>query len=367
MVDYPYVLDVSRAKDPFQRARDQLRFELAKFDLNNVMIWGAGENGRFAAELLNGLDYRLIGFYDANVSGEIGGVPVSREPQKTPIDTVVIIAMNGPHRRIQEIKKICEKSKTPCMRVVNYMRESDSDEAPFSKSLSDYAGAHKGERCFVVGNGPSLNQIEMPRLKGEICLGSNRCFVGFEKWGFRFPYWGVVDQAVGGWQADGWKALRGLVKFIPTDMLFHVDADDPSVCPVNFQRAIEYKTSPPLFSVYPEIVFAGRSVTYLLLQIAAIMGCDPIYLIGVDFAFTTDGVNVEPDGDIWRQVTNDKNHFDPNYIPAGRFLHKPHWDLQRLAFQSALNAGRLHGFRIFNATPNSKLDLFESVAFESLF
>ena len=44
--------------------------------------------------------------------------------------------------------------------------------------------------------------------------------------------------------------------------------------------------------------------------------------------------------------TIDRNHFDPNYIPQGRFLAKPHWNLQELAFKGALHASKLYDFNV---------------------
>ena len=39
------------------------------------------------------------------------------------------------------------------------------------ETLSDF---HKGERCFIIGNGPSLRETELTKLKGEFTFGLNR-------------------------------------------------------------------------------------------------------------------------------------------------------------------------------------------------
>ncbi len=361
------ILNISRAKDSFQRARDQLEAEIIISKAKRVVIWGAGQNGKFVLDLLNGIDIELFAFYDSKGAGNLNGVPVLAEPETINKNVFVIIAMNGPHEKVQAIRILCQSSNSNCLQIVNLEQENEEVSNKYDLSLENFVNIHKGERCFVVGNGPSLNKIDMSLLKNEICFGSNRCFIGFEEWGIQFKYWGVGDREVGGWQAEEWKKLRNMTKFIPLDMLYHTEKNDETICPVNLFRSINFQNTSPLFSTYPNILFSGRTVTYILLQLAALMGCNPIYLIGVDFGFTTNGVTIENEGAIWRQNSDDQNHFDPNYIPQGRFLAKPHWDLQELAFEGALHASKLHDFKIYNATPNSKLKVFESVSYETLF
>ncbi len=347
--------------------RDQLLFRLRDLDAKRVAIWGAGRNGDSALCLLAGTGIEVVALFDSKPAASSHGMAARPEPDGF-VEGVdcVLIAMNGPTEVVRRIVGVCEASGVPYLQLVD---QADAvDAAPDAKALrlADFAGRHKGRRCFVAGNGPSLNKIDMAKLKDEIVFGSNRCYIGFERWGLRFPYWGVEDMSVGGWQSEGWRELTGVMKFVPEDMLQLARPGDPELCPVHFAR-LPFQDKEPLFSVYPEIAFHGKTVTYLLLQLAAIMGCDPIYLIGVDFHFTQDNVRLENEGSTWRQVKGDLNHFDPSYIPEGRYLDRPYWEQQRFAFQSAKRASEAYGFRIFNATPGSKLDVFERVDYESLF
>ena len=36
--------------------------------------------------------------------------------------------------------------------------------------LKDFRNIHAGERCFVIGNGPSLTRMDLSLLNGEILL-----------------------------------------------------------------------------------------------------------------------------------------------------------------------------------------------------
>ena len=45
--------------------------------------------------------------------------------------------------------------------------------------LRSYKNKFAGERCFVVGNGPSLNNMDMSKLSDEYTFGMNRIFLMF--------------------------------------------------------------------------------------------------------------------------------------------------------------------------------------------
>ena len=51
-----------------------------------------------------------------------------------------------------------------------------------SVKLKKYKDIHKGKRCFIIGNGPSLQMSDLEILykNKEICFGVNRIFLGFK-------------------------------------------------------------------------------------------------------------------------------------------------------------------------------------------
>ena len=53
---------------------------------------------------------------------------------------------------------------------------------------------HKGERCFIICNGPSLKEIDFSLLKNEFTLGMNRIYLMKEQNGFEPTYLGCVDK-----------------------------------------------------------------------------------------------------------------------------------------------------------------------------
>lgn len=273
--------------------------------------------------------------------------------------------------------------------------------------LDEFRDRHRGRRCFVAGNGPSLNAIDMTRLKDELVFGSNQCYLGYEKWGFQFPFWGIYDQL----QIQEYgpeyaaKVPPNGVQFFPFEYLPLLRF--PEACPVNilWPRKAERE-----FSNDPTGIFRGHTVTYMLLQIAAVMGCNPIILIGADHHFPltrrfipsktarrarrwitrrlrdtslynmADAVRQEwiearfakhaaPQGVFWN--TKDAagpTHFDPNYTQQGnRLFLPPEPEEMDRDYRCARQWADAHGVSIVNASPGSALDVFPKVSYDELF
>ncbi|WP_408971725.1 tetratricopeptide repeat protein, partial [Planktothrix sp.] len=50
------------------------------------------------------------------------------------------------------------------------------------EKIRQFHNKHWGERCVIIGNGPSLNEMDLSFLKHEICFGTNKIYLGFERW-----------------------------------------------------------------------------------------------------------------------------------------------------------------------------------------
>jgi len=148
--------------------------------------------------------------------------------------------------------------------------------------LDEFAGRHTGQRCFVVGNGPSLNNIDMKRLANEITFGANRGYLGSPEWGFTFPYWGVYDPLQIEEYGQEYEASvpEDTVKFYPLEYAPFLSLARGCPVPIDWPR-----TGDREFSTDPGRLVSGYSVTYMLLQVAALMGCDPIYVVGLDHRY----------------------------------------------------------------------------------
>ncbi len=76
-----------------------------------------------------------------------------------------------------------------------YIRSEDSNK------LKGYKNIHSGERCFVIGNGPSLTPEDLDKLKNEYSFASNHIYKIFDRTNWRPTYYVSVDKA---WLEKEW-------------------------------------------------------------------------------------------------------------------------------------------------------------------
>ncbi len=54
----------------------------------------------------------------------------------------------------------------------------------------------RGQRCFIIGNGPSLKQTDLTKLKDEFTFGMNRIYLLFPELGFNTTYFVSINDLV---------------------------------------------------------------------------------------------------------------------------------------------------------------------------
>lgn len=223
--------------------------------------------------------------------------------------------------------------------------------------LQKFKNIHAGRRAFIIGNGPSLTVADLEKLheQKEICFGLNKIHRVFSQTAWRPDYICMTDTRV-------IRACESELDDITENST--VFMADRFFCSEKVHyvhlKSEYYEPNLPGFSEdITEGVFWGYTVTYdLALQIAAYMGFQEIYLIGIDHN------NVGA-------VTDPGNHFIENYFDENdRNVYKnvtANFKGMDRAYQKAEIYSRRHGFRIYNATRGGKLEVFERVDFEKLF
>lgn len=225
--------------------------------------------------------------------------------------------------------------------------------------VSDFENKHLNERCFIFGNGPSLGQLPMDTFRSEVTFGSNRVFLGFDEWGYAFKYWAAQDMRLIEQNLDEFETSLpdSVVKFFPSQFSQRITA----INAVFFDLVLRDEFF-PRFSFWGPPFFEGWSVTYLLIQLAAFMGCNPIYLLGVDYNYVVDS----EDGVTWADPLS-QSHFHPDYMDAGRLSwNTPKPEMTDRAFARASEVCRLAGIRVINLNEASHLPFFEKKSLGSL-
>ncbi|WP_431283406.1 hypothetical protein ACQW02_00955 [Humitalea sp. 24SJ18S-53] len=253
---------------------------------------------------------------------------------------------------------------------------------------------HKGQRAFIVGNGPSLRQTDMSLLKDEITFGSNRCFLGYEDWGYAFKYWGISDRLqIEMYQEEYEQGIdRDSIKFFPFEYLNFLRVTNACPIPVVSDLRFGSPTSLrfPYFAETPSTVFNAFTVTITLIQIAAMMGCNPIVLVGVDHSYPiarakrrgqgeAAAINLTPlvppedlvrqsklGWDFWEgNAATGATHFT-NAYSSNKVFVPPRTAWAETAFEYCRLWGERYGVQIVNATIGTHLTSLRRVDFNSL-
>lgn len=257
---------------------------------------------------------------------------------------------------------------TRCVRTLRYRLVSK--RIPLTRNefrLLRLRNRHAGERCFIMGNGPSLNLCDVRLLKDEITFGFNSIFLNREKMGFAPTYYVVEDVLVAEDRRSEINAYRGpRQKFFGNYLRCFLN-NAPEVVWLNVQvRYDEYPDWPHFGKNAARELWCGGTVSYLALQLAYYMGFQEIYLVGFDHHYQVPK-DLKKDGIRWTSTSADPNHFHPDYFGKGFRWHDPRTDKMELGFKQARRAFEAAGRRVCNATVGGNLEVFERVDFAQLF
>lgn len=214
------------------------------------------------------------------------------------------------------------------------------------EDLKDHAS---GQACIVVGNGPSLREVERKFLHSLPAFGANRVYLLDN---FIPIYYVAINPLVIEQSLAEIASLQCDYKFVRdecTDILISQNVMIGSYYPLR-------TTTMPTFSRDPfEFVYEGYTVTYVCLQLAYYMGFSTVLLVGVDHSYEMDGA---PNEETVRRG-DDPNHFSPDYFGDGVTWNNPDLVGSERAYKMARTVFEADGRRIVNLTPDSKLDVFE--------
>jgi hypothetical protein len=224
------------------------------------------------------------------------------------------------------------------------------------KRLAALKDIHKGERAFIIGNGPSLRVTDLKKLRNEFTFGLNRIYLLFPELGFSTTYFlSMNDLVIEQCAAEilalpipkflTWRSHRFLKPTADTHFLYTT------------------YTGPKFAHDVAGRLWEGATVTYVALQLAFHMGFETVILIGVDHNFVTKG-------DANKTITSqgdDPNHFSPNYFGKGFKWQLPDLETSERAYRMARAAYAADGREVLDATINGKLTVFPKADYDGLF
>jgi hypothetical protein len=210
-------------------------------------------------------------------------------------------------------------------RIVNHRKWLKNE----SFRLKAFHDLHQGEDCFLIGNGPSLNKMDLSLLNDYHTIGLNKIFLLFDRTGLNIDYHVCVNRFVIEQCSRDFLRMK-CPSFISyknrTDLLENNEK-------VYFIGDIHSKWK--FFEDITTGISQGSTVTYAALQIAFYMGFKRVFLIGVDHNFAQKGTPHK----VETMKGDDNSHFDPNYFKGMK------WQLP-------------------DATVDGKLNIFPKIKFE---
>lgn len=254
-------------------------------------------------------------------------------------------------------------------------------DPPFEKTaevLEPYRGKYKGQRCFIIGNGPSLRAEDLEKIKGEFCIGCNHIYKMFEKTSWRPRIYTGVDENL---FRDTFNEVSGLdielklCAMLETDKMYPIEG----LLPLKLTSPgdwIIYQRMPKFSDDITKIVYHATTITYINMQIAAFMGFNEVFLLGVDHQFPQQW-RISPD-----VLKNPEKYINSTVIPGGYYkvrgvtqteFYPSNYsgsaycieEVER-AYKKARMYFEEHGGRIINVTRGGRLEVFERVNFDKL-
>lgn len=242
---------------------------------------------------------------------------------------------------------------------------------------------HKGKRCFILATGPSINQMDLTVLKNEISIAVS--FFGYHKDIKKIcPKYHVCapnHEPLG--EKNALNYFNMIKECYPSDipcffgitqykhsfdnvLLRYPDLKPEQTYFIDYSNSEMINENNKCDSVIWDpckTPFALMTVAFEAIMIAAYMGCNEIYLLGCDYNYIKDiegrkEQHFYPDS----KTVQGREYIAENGLEP--FFKNSYllWKRYRLIFEAL----EQRGITVYNASPDSLLDMFPKVSISSL-
>lgn len=218
-----------------------------------------------------------------------------------------------------------------------------------------YENIHFGERCFILGTGPSLNQLtknQIIKLNNEVVFGVNSLFKANIVSDLTPHYYSLFDNLYLKEESHFFEDI--INKYKPNKPVFITDYRTETITKklgVNNESIYLYNKKYPVNKIKFNItqnMYIGINVVSTTILTAIYMGFKEIYLLGCDYnSFAT--IDVEH----CYQDYDEKKYNNENlafYLKFYAITTKIHYLIEKCASKQNI--------KIINVTPNSLLDAY---------
>lgn len=217
-------------------------------------------------------------------------------------------------------------------------------------------GSKKGEKCFIIGNGPSLTVSDLEKLTGYDCFAVNGIYNVFPQTKWRPKYYLLIDRYI---------CTPEKVRDVDAEYVFLSDY----YCKYNPVLRKDFICMHNIYHLSQKNMFFSEdmkkgfspcaTVTYTAMQIAAYMGYSEVYLLGIDHSYRYE---FDKTGKIVKNnVAN--THFYHDASPRDFVADSA---ANERAYRTFKKYAEEHGITVKNATRGGKLEVFERVDLDEL-
>lgn len=256
------------------------------------------------------------------------------------------------------ITKIWQRLRHNLRFEVNYLKTHllSRYSSKEKRAIEAYKNKHEGQVGVIVANGPSLNDIDIDKLRQFVTIGMNRIYLLRDRSDFKPNYYCLEDHMVAEDNAAEISSLEDMPMFIPKDLSYCIKNNNRILYTNLIRRYNGAKQASGFSTDFSQKAYWGGTVTYFALQLAYYLGFKKVYIVGLDHSYArpeyAKGKNkVTSQGE-------DVNHFDPRYFGKGKRWHAPDnlVDRMEISYRKAREVYEKSGKTIINATPKSKLN-----------
>lgn len=242
-----------------------------------------------------------------------------------------------------------------------YHNRFSKEYSYYESIIKKFKDIHKGERCFIVGTGPSLEKTNISLIKDEIIFGVNTLYSGLKKFGIECKYYVVGDSMVFK------EHYKGILQLDATLFLAVYTGREYLHKKRKYQK---YQKKEPivirrighLYSGWSteELstgIYSSDTIVHLALQIAYYMGFKEVYLLGCDcdysrkHHFNGEAYSFQFKGAKGKKLERWTNWYHSNIFNTYKTCKKVFED---------------DGRKIYNSTVGGKLDVFERKSLEEV-
>jgi hypothetical protein len=233
---------------------------------------------------------------------------------------------------------------------------------------------HAGKRCFVIGNGPSINSMDLKLLEGEVNISVTSFFRHPDAKIVKPGYWIIADPLF--WREPEKHFLPAFEYanatslytrlFVPSGgFQYFANIHMGPLIDIHFYHYDKAKNSNTLIDFTQGIPENANNVIMISLMLAYYMGCNPIYLIGCDHDFLRTTKEEYESKEVEHFYSGSKRDLPSEVMPWDQWLRC--MELIHHQYNQLKLYASLWGFNVFNATRGGCLEHFPRIEFESLF